>query len=324
MALRTWLDPYVLALLGTVGLAWVLPCEGSFAVALNYAADGGVALLFFLYGGRLERDVIVAGMKQWRVQVVVLLATFAVFPLLGVALRAALAPFVSASLLSGVVFLTLLPSTVQSSIAFTSIARGNIPAAICAATLSNIAGIAVTPALAALLLGTGGASSMSFDSVWKIVFLLLVPFAVGHALRPFTAGWHARNKAWLGYVDRGVILLVVYTAFSAGVVNGTWSRLPLRDLGVLLALSAALLGAVLGITALTARRLGFAKEDEIVVVFCGSKKSLASGMPMAKVLFAGASVGLAVLPLMIFHQIQLMVCAVIARRYAERPPVKLP
>lgn len=318
MALRTWLDPYVLALLGTVALASVLPCHGAFAVVLDHVADGGVALLFFLYGGRLARDVIVAGMKQWRVQLAVFLATFAVFPLLGIALRAALAPFVAAPLLAGLVFLTVLPSTVQSSIAFTSIARGNIPAAICSATVSNLAAVVLTPALSALLLEAGGPSAMSLDSVWKIVFLLLVPFAVGHALRPFTAAWHERNRWWLGYVDRGTILLVVYTAFSAGVVNGTWSQLPLRSLLLLLGISAALLATVLAMTTFASRRLGFAKEDEIVVVFCGSKKSLASGLPMAKVLFAGPAVGLVVLPLMIFHQLQLMVCAVLARRYAQR------
>ncbi len=318
MALRTWLDPYVLALLGTVALASVLPCHGTLAVVLDHVADGGVALLFFLYGGRLARDVIVAGMKQWRVQLAVFLATFAVFPLLGIALRAALASFVAAPLLAGLVFLTVLPSTVQSSIAFTSIARGNIPAAICSATVSNLAAVALTPALSALLLEAGGPSAMSLGSVWKIVFLLLVPFAVGHALRPLTAAWHERNRRWLGYVDRGTILLVVYTAFSAGVVNGTWSQLPLRSLLVLLGISAALLAAVLAMTTFASRRLGFAKEDEIVVVFCGSKKSLASGLPMAKVLFAGPTVGLVVLPLMIFHQLQLMVCAVLARRYAQR------
>ncbi|MBX3191824.1 MAG: bile acid:sodium symporter [Labilithrix sp.] len=315
---RAWLDPYVLALLGTVALAWALPCDGALATALDRAADGAVALLFFLYGGRLAREVIVAGMKQWRVQLVVFLATFALFPLFGVALRAALAPFVSAPLLAGIVFLTLLPSTVQSSIAFTSIARGNIPAAICSATVSNLAGVVITPALVAVLLEAGGSSTISLDSVWKIVFLLLAPFAIGHALRPLTAAWHERNRRWLGFVDRGSILLVVYAAFSAGVVNGTWSRLPLQSLGLILAVSAGLLAAVMAATTFASRRLGFTKEDEIAVVFCGSKKSLASGLPMAKILFAGPTVGLVVLPLMIFHQLQLMVCAVLARRYAQR------
>jgi sodium/bile acid cotransporter 7 len=66
------------------------------------------------------------------------------------------------------------------------------------------------------------------------------------------------------------------------------------------------------------RRLGFSREDEITIVFCGSKKSLSSGIPMAKVFFAPGALGMVILPLMLFHQIQLMVCAVLAAQWARR------
>lgn len=316
---RLRIDPYVLALFATVVFASFLPCSGSLAALVGHAADGAIVLLFFLYGGRLSRDVIVSGMTHWRLQLLVFVTTFALFPVIGLAARAGLERWVAAPLLEGIVFLAVLPSTVQSSIAFTSIARGNVPAAICAATVSNLAGVAITPALVAALLGRGDGGASGTAAVGKIFLFLLLPFAVGHALRPLTKGFLERNKHWLGYVDRGSILLVVYTAFSEGMVSGIWKRVPPSSVALLLGMSVVILSIVMATTTWLSRILGFDKEDEIAIVFCGSKKSLASGLPMAKILFAGSTVSLVVLPLMIFHQLQLMVCAALARRYARRP-----
>jgi sodium/bile acid cotransporter 7 len=213
-------------------------------------------------------------------------------------------------------FLTLLPSTVQSSIAFTSIARGNVAAAVCSASFSNLAGIFITPLLASLLMGGSGAS-MSLESIEKIVLQLLLPFALGHGLRPVIGKFVSKHKAMIGYVDRGSILLVVYTAFSAAVVEGLWSHLPLWELGLIAGLSIVLLAVVLAATWGLGAALGFERADRIVLLFCGSKKSLASGVPIAGVLFPAAQVGVVILPLMLFHQIQLMACAVIARGLAQ-------
>jgi sodium/bile acid cotransporter 7 len=209
----------------------------------------------------------------------------------------------------------VLPSTVQSSIAFTSIGRGNVPAALCAATASNLLGMLLTPLLVGLLLSSQG--GFSVRGVGDIVVQLLLPFAAGQLARPLIGEWAQRNKTLLGLVDRGSILLVVYTAFSEGVAQGIWHQLGLSDLGRLLVVDAALLASVLAITTFGSRLLGFSRADEVTIVFCGSKKSLASGLPMATVLLAGQSVGLIVLPLMLFHQIQLMVCAWLAKRYAN-------
>jgi sodium/bile acid cotransporter 7 len=323
LLVRPRIDPYVLALLVTVGVASLFPCRGQAATVLGFTADGGIALLFFLYGGRLPRHVIVTGMTQWRLQLIVLLATFVLFPLFGFGLRAALAPWMPEALLAGIMFLTVLPSTVQSSIAFTSIARGNIPAAICCATVSNLLGVFLTPLLVALILGKGDGDAGSFDSIRKIVLFLLVPFVVGHALQPVIGTWLDRNKSWLGYVDRGSILFIVYIAFSEGVVSGIWHQLPPSSLVLLGLASAVLLGAMIGVLTFISRRLAFEREDEVAIVFCGSKKSLASGLPMAKLLFAGSTVGAIVLPLMLFHQLQLMVCATLARRYARQAPAEV-
>jgi len=210
---------------------------------------------------------------------------------------------------------------VQSSIAFTSIARGNVPAAVGAATLSNIVGVLLTPALVGLLMSLHGAAG-SLGEIWKVVLQLLVPFGAGHLLRPWLLGWAERNKRLVSFSDRGSILLAVYTSFSGAVVQGLWRQLSLSGLAVLVVLLGVILALVLAATTWGARLLGFDREDEIAIVFCGSKKSLASGVPMANVLFAGGAVGMTVLPLMIFHQMQLMACAALARRYAARPPAE--
>ncbi len=314
---RLKVDPYIVAIVGMVALASVLPCHGQGAVVMGTVTNWAIALLFFLYGGRLSRESVMAGVTHWRLQLTVFLCTFALFPALGLGIGYLARPLLSPELSLGLVFLSMLPSTVQSSIAFTSIARGNVPAAVCCASLSNLAGIVVTPLLVGALLSAHG-QGFSLDALRDITIQLFLPFFAGQVLRRWIGRWLERNRRILGFVDRGSILLVVYTAFSDGVVHGIWHRLALGNLALLLLVNIVLLGAVLLTTTFLSRRLGFNKEDEIAIVFCGSKKSLASGIPMANILFAGTSVGLMVLPLMLFHQIQLMACAVIARRYAAR------
>ncbi len=306
-------EPFILMLLGTVLLASILPPRGVIATVAGVAADIGIVLLFFLHGARLSREAIRAGARNWRLHAAVLAVTFVVFPLFGLGLSRIMTGPVAA----GILFLTLLPSTVQSSIAFTAIARGNVAAAVCSASFSNLLGIVVTPVLVAWLMGAAG--SISFESIEAIVLQLLVPFVAGHLLRPWIGAWVTRQKAMLTLVDRGSILLVVYSAFGAAVVEGLWHRLSPGDLALVAAICCVLLALVLLVTWGLGSLLGFTREDAIVLQFCGSKKSLASGVPMAGVLFAPAQVGVVLLPVMLFHQIQLIACAMIARRYAERP-----
>ncbi|MEU9558804.1 bile acid:sodium symporter family protein [Streptomyces fumanus] len=314
---RTPVDPYLLLLLATVGLAALLPARGTAADAASGASTAAIAFLFFLYGARLSTREALDGLKHWRLHVTVLACTFVVFPLLGLAARGLVPVLLTDPLYQGLLFLTLVPSTVQSSIAFTSVARGNVPAAICAGSFSSLVGIVLTPLLAAALLGSTG-GGFSADSVLKIVLQLLVPFAAGQLLRRWIGGFVARHKKVLGLVDRGSILLVVYTAFSEGVVRGVWHQVSPVRLAALLAVEAVLLAVMLTLTWYGGKALRFDREDRIALQFAGSKKSLASGLPMAGVLF-GAHASLAVLPLMLFHQMQLMVCAVIARRRSRDP-----
>lgn len=313
--LRGALDPYILALLATVALASLLPARGGAARVVDVAANAAIVVLFFLHGAKLSREAIMAGAGNWRLHGAVLATTFILFPLLGLAMAAISG--LPQTAMAGMQFLTLLPSTVQSSIAFTSIAGGNVAAAVCSASFSNLLGIFMTPLLAALLMGGHGAG-FSWDAAEKIVLQLLVPFAAGHALRPVIGGWVARHKGLVSYVDRGSILLVVYSAVSAAVVGGLWNMVPLWVIAMLIGLSAVLLAVVMAVTWFGGRALGLPREDRIVLLFCGSKKSLATGVPIAGVLFPAAQVGVVILPVMIFHQIQLIACAVIARALHQR------
>jgi sodium/bile acid cotransporter 7 len=316
-------DRFILTLLATVALASFLPATGQMAAIVGWASNIAIGLLFFLHGARLPREAVVGGLRQPKLHAAVLASTFLLFPALGLMLQALFPHLLAPALWTGVLFVTTLSSTVQSSIAFTSIARGNVPAAVCAATASNLLGILLTPLLVSLVLHKGGmtgGSAGGLDSALNIVVQLLLPFVAGQLLRPWIGGWAARHNKMLGLVDRGSILLAVYSAFGAAVVEGIWHLFPLPQLGALVLVNAMLLALVLAITTFSSRLLGFARADEIVVVFCGSKKSLAAGIPMATVLFGASTVGVVLLPIMIFHQMQLMVCAMLARRYAAAQP----
>jgi sodium/bile acid cotransporter 7 len=317
------LDPFLLFLIGTVVLASVLPCRGEGAVIFGFITNAAITLLFFLHGAKLSREAIVAGIGHWRLHLLVAASTFVLFPILGLAVRALGNGWIDPGMTAGVLFLCLLPSTVQSSIAFTSIARGNVPAAVCSATLSNVSGIFITPLLVGVFMGARAAGGgVNLHSIGSIALQLLAPFIAGHLSRPLTAKFLSRYKSIVNKVDRGSILLVVYTAFSAAVVEGLWKRLSAGDIALVLVLDAVVLAVALVATTVAARAAGFSKEDEIAIVFCGSKKSLASGVPMAGVLFPAAMVGPIIVPLMLFHQMQLMVCAVMARRYAAQTEAK--
>jgi sodium/bile acid cotransporter 7 len=311
------IDPYLLMLAATVGLAFVLPARGVARAGVDVGVDAAVAGLFFLYGARLSPAAVWTALTHWRLQALVFVSTFLLFPVIGLALGALARPYFPADVTLGLMFLCLLPSTVQSSIAFTSIARGNVPAALGSASLSNLAGVVVTPLLASVLLRAGG--GLSLAAIGDIALQIVLPFGLGQGLRPWIGRWLLARPVLTAIIDRGSILLIVYAAFSAGSAAGVWRLVSAANLAAIVALDIVVLALVIVATTLASRWLGFSKEDEIAIVFCGSKKSLASGVPMANILFAGHAVGLVVLPLMIFHQAQLFVCATLARRYAKRP-----
>ncbi len=315
--LRLLFDGFTTLLIAVLATATLFPASGALAVFFHKATIAAIALLFFMHGAKLSREAILSGIGHWRLHLVVLGCTFVVFPLLGLASQPVLRPFLGESLLMGVMFLCVLPGTVQSAIAFTSLAGGNVPAAICSASASSIIGIVLTPVLVSVLMNTGsGAGAVKLNSIFVIGGQLLVPFVAGHLMRPLIGDFVDRHGRTLAGVDQASILLLVYTAISSSVVEGLWRTVNVQQSIALSVACCLLLALIIAATAWLGARLGFDREDRITIVFCGSKKSMANGVPMASVLFAGATLGHVLLPLMIFHQIQLMVCAVLARHYA--------
>jgi len=321
--LRLLFDRFTIILIVVVIAASVVPAHGQGAVFFEWLTTAAIALLFFLHGAKLSREAIIAGATHWRLHGVVFIWTFVIFPILGWVLRPVLLPLLGEPLYIGVVYLCVLPGTVQSAIAFTSVARGNVPAAVCAASASSIVGIVITPLLLQLMLGADtqalGNSSL-LNAILKISVQILLPFIVGHLMRPWIGRWMDAHRKLVVGVDQSSILLVVYTAFSESVISGLWQAVPPDALVKLLVVCCLLLALVLMLNIWSTRRLGFGREDEITIVFCGSKKSMATGVPMAQVLFSSAAIGPVLLPLMIFHQIQLMVCAVLAQHYLRSAP----
>ncbi|SUC14232.1 Sodium Bile acid symporter family [Proteus vulgaris] len=314
------LDPFLMIMICVVTLATLLPARGDIKTLFQYLTTGAIALLFFLHGAKLSREAILAGIGHWRLHLTVFASTFILFPILGLGLQVIVPEWMSPTVYMGFLYLCALPATVQSAIAFTSVAGGNVAAAICSASASSILGVFLSPVLVGFLMQTQG-SVDDFDTVGAIQSILLqlmVPFIIGHLSRPLIGRWVDNHKKLVNSTDRSSILLVVYVAFSEAVVEGIWHKIDGWSLLTIAIVSCILLTIVIFVNVYSARLLGFNKADEVTIVFCGSKKSLANGVPMANVLFPAATVGVMLLPLMIFHQIQLIVCAVLAQRYANQ------
>lgn len=313
---RIGIDGYMILLVTMVVAGAVLPAQGLAATVLRQVTFWAVALLFFLYGAKLELSAVREGLLNWRLQSLSFAATFGLFPLLGLGVAAVAGPALGPDLTLGILFLSVLPSTVQSSIAFTSMAGGNVAGAICSASLSNLIGVVLTPLLMAVILHQGG--EVSGQAMGKIAVQILLPFVAGQILRPWIGAFIRRHKALTMVVDRGSILLIVYSAFSAGTVAGIWSAIPLPSLLVLGVTILVYLALAMAGMVLAGRWAGLPGPDRAALFFCGATKSLASGLPIATALFPPDRVGAIVLPVMMFHITQLLICAVIAQRWGER------
>lgn len=322
---RIRLDPFLMAIVASAILATLLPVRGVGEPILAWAQRIGVFVLFFLYGARMHPRETFNGLRNWRLHLTILGFTYVVMPLIGLGL-AVLVPtgIISPALYTGLLYTTLLPSTVQSSVTFTSIARGNVAGAVISASVSNLLGVFLTPLLVLALMSTTGHMGVQPEAILDIAAQILLPFILGQLSRRWTASWVTRHRSPLRLVDQGVIVLVVYSAFSAGRREHMWQTVLWWQILALVGVCLVVLAVILSLTWWTAGRLGFARGDRIAIQFCGSKKSLATGLPMAAVLFAGQPIGLIALPLMIFHQAQLMACSALAQRYAKSAPEEDP
>jgi sodium/bile acid cotransporter 7 len=311
-------DPFIFALLATVTFASIFPATGEISGYVSTVATAAVMLLFFLHGVKLPRENLLAALTNWKLHLLILGTTYVAFPLLGLGLSHLFPSLLPANLWAGVLFLCALPSTVQSSIAYTSMAKGNVGASVTSAAASNLLGIVLTPLIVGALLHAQGSSHIGLSGIWKVVLQLLLPFVVGHLLRPVLAAWAVRRKALITWSDRLTIILSIYSAFSAAVIAGIWSQVPATTLLILAVICFALFGIALLFTLNGARAAGFAEPDARSALYCGSFKSIVSGVPMARVLFPSAEIGAMILPIMIYHQIQLMIGATLAQRQGRR------
>jgi sodium/bile acid cotransporter 7 len=311
-------DPFIVALLATAVIASFLPVTGDALQVLKGVSVAAIGLLFFLYGARLSTTETVAGLTSWQLHVITLSTTFLVFPLVGLATRLLEGNLLRPSLASGVLLLCLVPSTVQSCIVYTRIAGGNVAGAVVSASLSNLLGVFLTPALVALLMTAD--AQIDASSMIRIVLQLFLPFVLGQLMRPLIGSFVSRHDERLKAFDRGSIVLVVLVAFSEGAEAHIWDALSVWSVLAVALVCAALLAVAMGWTVLVGRVLRLPRADRIALLFCGSNKSLASGLPIATVLFAGGNVALIVLPLMLYHQLQIITGAVLANRLARTAP----
>lgn len=315
-------DWFLAGMVLAVALATVFPGFGSAGGAMHaeFVSNAGIFMIFLLHGLALSTEHLRRGMSRWKLHLLVQTLTFVVFPILYFPFRALFGGLMPQGLLLGFLYLCALPSTVSSSVAMTAIARGNVPAAIFNATLSSLLGILLTPAIVGLLEGVQGSGGMSFGhAVANIAGMLLLPFVLGQVLRPFLGRLAMRHEKAINTFDKLVILVLVYGTFCDSVKSGLWAHTGLEILAVTLVGTALFLGLVLFLSSWMGTRLGLPVEDRITAVFCGSKKTLASGVPMARLIFgANPALGLIVLPIMFYHPLQLFVCSVLASRYARR------
>lgn len=309
-------DRFILMLIGVIVLASLLPARGQGLVIAGQVSNAAIFVLFFFHGLRLAHRAVWDGLKHWRLQLAVIACTFAAMPLTGFSLSHLMPGLLAPELWLGVLFLCALPSTVQSAIAYSSMAGGNVAASVIAAALSNLAGVILTPLIFAAIAQATGVE-ISAGAIMKIATLLLLPFALGQIAQRWLAGWAERRRAWTGRMDRLTIILTVYVSFSAAVNEGLWQRLDGAELGILFALVAVLLITALGTSWSVGGMIGLARADRVTLLFSGTHKTLATGAPMARILFPAAQAGLIIIPLMIYHQLQLFVSAWIAARLAR-------
>jgi sodium/bile acid cotransporter 7 len=317
------IDGFLVLMLAAVGLAWLAPGPGAHGGALHPELLNklGVALIFFLHGLALSTAALKAGTLRVRLHLIVQLSTFLIFPLLGLLTLAALHSQLTGPLRTGVFFLCALPSTVSSSVALTAVARGNVPAAVFNATLSSLLGIFVTPLWLGVISVAGQGLPLG-QVMLDLILWLFLPLLLGQLLRPVFGAFAAAHKPQINRIDRGTILLLIYTSFCDSFKAGIWAGHGLQPILFSVGLSALLLTGVMLITSALCRAAGLPLEDRIVGVFCGSKKTLASGVPMARLMF-GADPGLSLilLPLMVFHPLQLVVCGWFAARWGRRKDI---
>ena len=318
-------DWFLKGMIAAVVLAFVFPEPGAHGGFLHPEVLNklGIALVFYLNGMSLSMHSLRQGATRWRVHVLVQLSTFLVFPLLGIGLMQVGRGWISADLLLGYFYLCALPSTVSSSVALTVAAKGNVPVALFNATLSSLIGVVLTPLWMALAMGHEGQPLDVLPVMVDLLVWVILPLVAGQLSRPWLNDWASRHKAYITKVDRFTILTLVYTSFSDSVQQGIWRNYGSSVLLQTLVICTLLFFIIYSFTQFSSRLLHLSEEDRIAAVLCGSKKTLASGVPMAHLIFgSNPALGLILIPIMLYHPLQLAVGGVLSQRWAARTNIE--
>lgn len=286
-----------------------IPMSVNSARTITSIGNIGVAGVFLAYGLRIRTIEVFHGLRDIKLQGAILLITFIFLPLLGLTLFYLLGHFLTSPFLLGLLYLTLLPSTVQSSVSFVSIAGGDVARAVCAATISNILGIFITPLLVIIFIGAGGITS---DGFTKVLYQLLLPFFIGQLFQPVTGAFFRKHKWITKTVDLSSIITVVLGAVVTATQAGVWKKVSGAEIILITTLITVILFLTFAFTIALSRILKQPESSKIVMLMCGSMKSLATGLPMANAFFPAATVAPLIVPVILYHQIQLFICSIIA------------
>jgi sodium/bile acid cotransporter 7 len=310
------IDPMVLLLVAAIALAIALPAAGRWHEAAQWAANAAVFVLFLLNGLRLPRGDVLAGIGNWRVLGALAVWSFAVMPLLGWSLWHLTAAILPPLLALGFLYCGVLPSTVQSATAYASLAGGNVALSVVAAALLNILGVFISAPIFALLGGAVGAGT-GLGGLAKVFVMLLLPFALGQVLQGRLGGWASAHRPLVTRVDRLSIAIAVYVAFSGAVIERFWNRVDATGwTGLALGVATMVALAHAGAWAL-GRMLGRPRPERITILFAGAQKSIAMGAPLATILFPPEATGIVLLPILLYHLVQLVIAAPLAARLAR-------
>lgn len=318
---KVGLNGFFFCLIGVIFLAYYFPTIGLHQSPwhLPQIAEYGVSVIFFFYGLKLSPQKLKSGLTNWKLHILIQTATFGVFPLLILCLQYFLDVDKTSLFWIGIFYLAVLPSTVSSSVVMVAIAKGNLPAAIFNASISSIIGIFITPLWMSGLLEQQDANFDLFPVILRLCFEVLLPVIVGYVLHSQLGKWAERYNHLLRLFDQTIILLIVYTSFCESFAGGMFEGQSIRDLSILGAEMLTFFFLVFGLLYLLSSWLGFSYEDRVTVLFCGSKKSLVQGAVMGKVLFPNpVSLGVVLLPLMMYHALQLLAGSIIAQQWGSK------
>ena len=321
MFMRLIPDRFVLMLLGAMAFGWLLPVSGQGLDAARSISNVSIFVLFFLHGLRLPRAEVVKAARSWKLQGAMLAFSFVAMPLAALVVAKSVGVLFPTALITGLLYCAMLPSTVQSAISYSSMAGGNVAASVVGAAVSNLAGIVLTPLLVAFLIGAASGTVLGGDTVLRIATMLLLPFAAGQFAQRLLGAWAQRQKALLSFFDRLVIVIAVYVAFAGAVASGSLSFITPANFALLLGAVAFLLLFAFGAAAGLGDALKLERADRITLLFAGAHKSIATGAPMAAILF-GRDAGLILLPTIVYHIAQLIVSAPLARVFRNSPTAK--